>query len=94
MTRFELLVVEAIFMRFQQLFIGVKIAVVQLFGRTSVYMPFGVSENLTVKTELPAGGADERRNSSEYQLNSVAWSIRSGEKKKTSFDDHSMQYLD
>ena len=47
-ARFELLVVVAIFMRFQQLFIGVKIAVVQLCGRSSVYRPFGVSENVTV----------------------------------------------
>jgi len=61
-TKFELLVVEAIFMRFQQLFIGVKIAVVQLCGRTSDYRPFDVSDNLRVKTELPECGADERRN--------------------------------
>jgi hypothetical protein len=41
--------------------------------------PFDVSENLRVKTELPAGGADEHRNASEYQLNSANWNIRSGE---------------
>ena len=33
--------------------------------------PFDVSEDLTVKTGHPGHGADKRRSSSEYLLNSV-----------------------
>jgi hypothetical protein len=35
--------------------------------------PFGVSEDLTVKAGHPEHGADKRRSSSEYELNSVTW---------------------
>jgi hypothetical protein len=36
-----------------------------------------VSDNLTVKMGLPKNFADEYRNTSEYKLNSVTWSMRS-----------------
>ena len=50
-----------------------------MWTHTIVYRPSDVSENLTVQMELPAGSADERRNASEYQLNSATWNIRKGE---------------
>jgi hypothetical protein len=31
-----------------------------------------------VETRLPEDGADERRNASDYKLNSVTWCMRSG----------------
>lgn len=37
-----------------------------------------MSENLTVKTAVSEDCADERRNLPEYQLNNVAWFMRSG----------------
>ena len=58
-----------------------KTAVLQLCGGASVLWPFDVAGNLTVQTDLSAGGADERRNSVDYQLNSATWCVRSGELK-------------
>lgn len=37
-----------------------------------------MSGNLKVKMLLTVDGADERRNASEYWLNSVNWCMRSG----------------
>ena len=37
-----------------------------------------MSRNVTVKMAITVDSADERRNSSEYWLNSVTWFMRSG----------------
>lgn len=37
--------------------------------------------NLTVKTQFPEDGADEGRNALEFQLNGVAWCMRTGASK-------------
>jgi hypothetical protein len=61
-----MLIVEANFMEYQKLWIGLKTAVLQhKVGQVFIYSS-NVSENSTVMMALPEDGAEERRNASEY----------------------------